>query len=108
MIHLLRLFAQILDLQLFGSNVPPQVLNLLIKDEFELFEFLSAPFKGQDCSLLMVDDIVLMVDLVLLLVEYLLEILVYFFQIVLLHRLLLDHPIELCELILDLTQLVLG
>ena len=55
----------------------------------------------------MMNDSVLMVDLILLLVQDLLEILVNLLKFVLLHRLLLNHPIELCELILDLTELVL-
>ena len=96
LVHLLCLELQIVYFGLLRGNITPQVLDLRIEHEFELFQLLGAFFKKKYVLLATVNNGVLMVNLILLLSQDLFKVLVDCLKFVLLNRLLINHAVELC------------
>ena len=94
-------------LELFGSDVFPQVPNLLIKHKLELFEFLCLFLVMQDVLLPLVDRVVLDVDLCLLLGPFEVQLLNYFLLLVQRDVSIEDLAVESLDLRLHIGQLVL-
>lgn len=98
--HLVCLLIQFLDLDLPGPNVSLQFLYLVVKNELELFEFLSLLLEVIDALVLILDSGLTLLDLTLLRVDLLSKRVGLLNQIIELLLLLVDILLSLVLLLL--------
>jgi len=105
-IELVRLQLEFLDLVLLGSDVPLEVLNLVIEHKFEFFKFLSLLFKFEDLALAIRNLVILLGNQVLLDVDVSAQFVALGLLLVDLDVLVLLRTFELVDLVPDVGELI--
>jgi len=105
-IELVRLQLEFLDLVLLGSDVPLEVLNLVIEHKFEFFKFLGLLFKFEDLALAIRNLVILLGNQVLLDVDVGAQFVALGLLLVDLDVFVLLRTFELVDLVPDVGELI--